>query len=69
MKNNKKEKTLSVRVHPDIMYALTKAADANSTTPSWLARKAIRNYLVQHYPEYLTPTETTSNEDNKRNAE
>jgi predicted transcriptional regulator len=67
MKSTKKEKTLSIRVHPDIMFALTKAADANSTTPSWLARKAIRNYLIQHYPEYLV-TETDNNETDKRTS-
>lgn len=62
MKSTKKEKTLSVRIHPDLMFALEKAADANSTTPSWLARKAIRNYLAQHYPEYLI-TSTNNNAD------
>lgn len=67
MKSTRKEKTLSVRIHPDLMYALEKAADANSTTPSWLARKAIRNYLAQHYPEYVS-TETNNNEANQRSA-
>ena len=68
MKSTKKEKTLSVRIHPDLMFALEKAADANSTTPSWLARKAIRNYLAQHYPEYMSTETDNNNEANQRSA-
>lgn len=69
MKSTKKEKTLSVRIHPELMFALEKAADANATTPSWLARKAIRNYLAQHYPEYVsTATETDNYEASKRSS-
>lgn len=66
MSFEKKEKILSVRIHPELLHALTKAAEDNNVTPSWLARKAIRNYLAQHYPEQLNSE--PKNEEPNRDA-
>lgn len=61
----KKEKILSVRINQELLNALTKAADDNNVTPSWIARKAIRHYLKNFYPEH---TSETNNEASNRDV-
>ena len=61
----KKEKILSVRINQELLDALTKAADDNNVTTSWIALKDISHYLKKFYHEH---TSETNNEASNRDV-
>ena len=64
----RKDIPLTVRLFSSMHTAITIAARQTSTSPSWIVRRAIRDYLITHHPEAIAEA-TEKEKENKSEEE
>jgi hypothetical protein len=67
MPKERKDIALTVRLFSSMHEAVRIAATQINTSPSWIVRKALRDYLIQHHPDAIQQaTENAKNEQAKK---
>ena len=67
MTKERKDIALTVRLFSSMYEAVRIAAKQINTSPSWIVRKALRDYLIQHHPDAIQQaTEIAKNEQTEK---